>query len=318
MKNSLGMEVVSEVLHFSDTISFDFQGNNGITIEEVIVHLQGLQKIAKNIPGLLEKIYNAHNIKSVRCQLIGVNIHRVEIGSLEDWLNLAVEVAIVGEADEKTKQRVIDDIKKMSATAKIGLLIAGIGIGMIVRGCGDAGTTMNNSSSLQQTLAVNIGTTFKLSPDKVAPILDKATDSPSAAMIQGALDFVSPAKVHGGNIVCSKDSDLSTNIPDSFLSTLPRNYEKPIQKPHVETVSHVELIIRALDMDNPEKGWGAVIPAIMPEKRFNIELAENIDRTKLMRSRITGDVEVTYQIKGDSKKPVRVFLAKVYDENKDE
>lgn len=152
----------------------------------------------------LEKIYKAHNIKGVRCKLVDVDINRVEIGSLNDWLNLAIEVTIVGEADAETKKKVLEDIKSMGTTAKIGVLFGALGILAIVRGCADSGKELTNIGGIQQSWAINIGTTFQLPPEKVTPILEKTEKSPSPSLIQGVLDFVSPARTHGGKIVIAK------------------------------------------------------------------------------------------------------------------
>ena len=312
MANDVGSKDVSDIIYFSDMIAFDFKGKNGMTIDEVITHLHGLRKISENLPSLLEKLYAECNIKNVRIRLVDAAVSRIEIGSLNNWLNLGLEFMIMGEASEEDKKQVLEDIRSMSKKMKIGLLIAGVTIFAIGKGCSSSGGPMTNTQGIQQSFVVNIGTSVNLPPEKVEPVLNAVTKKPSGTMLQAAYDFVSPAKNHGGNIVFSKNSDSAGILPESYVRQVPRTYEKALPENHIEYLRNTASHIRALDMDNPSRGWGAVIPAVMPNHRFNIELDASIDRSSLLRTAITGDVEVTYQVRPDgSKKPVKIFLQSV-------
>lgn len=311
MANDVGVTEFSETICLSDTIHFDFEDRGSLKIQEVIEHLNGLEKIGWKVPLLLEKLYNTRHINNqVQVRLANIGIKKMASGSFTDWLDMAVQVSFVGNIDEETKRNVMADIKNCSNATKLAALFGILVVGFSVRSC-ISPSSITNSGVIQSGLVLNISSSFQLPEAIVKPIVDEAIRKAVPSDINAALNFMKPAKKNGGAIKLS-EGPRSTEIPATFVDETPVEYEKPLKQEHVETVNNTELQIRALDMDNPEKGWYVIIPAVLPGHRIKLELRSNIDRSRLSRLNVQGDVEVTYNIKSDgSKKPVKALLLNI-------
>lgn len=311
--SELGVNEISDVIWLSDRIYFDFKDENGLQIEEVIRHLDGLKRISRSVPGLLEKLLKECKLNNVKILFAGATVKELKAGSLENWLNLGLEIMVTGSMDEEDKKKVIEDIKKISPKLKIGLLIGGLAIGWVMKCLTGSSTEANTAvNSVQQKLAINIGTTFNLAPEKVLPVLQKGTEKPNASEIQAALNLTAPAKKHGGSMVVSKGFEDEVKIPEQIVKRLPEQYIRPDKKTMEEEIDDAELQLRAVDIDNPLKGWKAIIPKVIPDQRLKLEIGENVDISKLNALQIKGDVLVTYEVKPDqTKKIVKVQLLRL-------
>lgn len=75
----------------------------------------------------------------------------------------------------------------------------------------------------------------------------------------------------------------------------------------------VDLQIRALDRDNPKKGWAAVIPGLI-DRRAELILSDEIKPEQLSHKfTYRADVEITYKLKEKRNKyqPVKIFLVQL-------
>lgn len=311
--NDLGISEIKEVIWLSDRIYFDFKDEKGLQIEEVIRHLDGLKRISRSVPGLLEKLLKECKFNNVKILFAGATVKELKAGSLENWLNLGLEIMVTGSMDDEDKKKVMEDIKKMSPKLKIGLLIGGLALGWGLKSLtGSSAETSTAINSIQQKFAINIGTTFNLAPDKVLPVLQKGAEKPNAAEIQAALNLTAPAKKHGGDIVVSSGSTDEVKIPSQIVEHLPEQYIRPDKKTMEEEIDDADLQLRAVDIDNPLKGWRAIIPKVIPDQRLKLEIGENVDISKLNALQIKGDVLVTYEVKPDqTKKIVKVQLLRL-------
>ena len=319
MANDIGVCEHRETIWFSDKICFDFHGDKGLQIEEIISHLEGLRKISKNVPGLLDNLLKETILKqgSAHLQFSEVNITKLETGSLDDWLNLGMDLIIMGEVDEETKKKVVEDIKKMSTTLKVASIIGCLATGWVLKSVispSDKTTIENHGILVQQTLGLNIGNQLGIPAEKVVETIKKATEKPHPYEIQAAIDFVRPAKKHGGNIKfpSGEDGVSSYDIPDNVVKAMPDSYTRPDKTTMEEEKNNVTLDLRAVDRDNPAKGWKVIIPEVIPDQKLKLEIGPDVDLAKLSSFRAKGDIVVTYEVKPDlTKKISHVLLVRL-------
>ena len=310
----MGVSEISEILYFSDQIHFDFEKDKKIYVRDIIAHLEGLEIISQKIPVLFEKLLIEKGVKGVNVKFSSLEIEKIASGSYTDWLNLGLEFLFLKEADPETKKKVVEDIKKMKTSTKVALLIGVTAVGILAAKSCSSSDTGSNINGIQQNFAINIGSSFNIKPEKVLPIIQEMGKKATITDEKATIGFLRPAKRAGGNIVLSKSEtkDDKLLIPENIIQQTPSEYVAPEKKLHVETCQDVDLQIRALDMDNPEKGWAAIIPDVLPGHRLKLELSQEVDPIKLSALSVKADIEVTYKINSDgSKKPVKVLVLDV-------
>lgn len=308
MANELGIQEIGGEISLHDIIHFDFTNTTSVNIEDIIIHLQGLEKVSRKVPEILDKLVSECKLDSkVYFRYSSLGIRKLDTGSIFDFIDLKLQILFSGEADPKTKQKVMEDIKRMSPSWKIATLIGMIAVGAIGAKCCSAQD--QNISGLQQMFSLNIGTSFNIAPEKVLPIIQNSAKKATTGDVKAALELIKPAKKSGGNINLAEGESLF-KIPESLIAATPDNYNPPAIIEHTEIRKDIDIQIRALDMDNPEKGWYAIIPDVLPNRhRLKLELADGIDTMKLSALNIKGDVEVTYKVKPDgTKKAYKVLL----------
>ena len=310
MPEELGIASYTETLSFQDKIYFDFKSDYPVSIQDVIVHLEGMQEISKKIPLLLDKLISEKDIKGVTFREPSLKIQRLEAGSLTDWINFAVEMVIMREVDEETKKAVVADIKNMALGWKIALLFGGIAVcGAVTKGCLAPSTTAEYEN-LKQQFCINIGSSFQIAPEKVQPILQAQAEKATASDRKAGIKFLRPARSSGGSIKLSTDNELE--IPDAFIKSTPEEYEPPLKEEQIQILKNIKILFRALDIDKTEQGWGAVIPDVHPLKRLPLKISENIDRSELLSCKqVYGDVEVTYKLSKSGKFPIKAKLLSI-------
>ena len=304
MSNDLGIRDLSEVISYPDSFLFDFKADKKLEIADVIEHLRGLEIASRKLPTVLENLFAECDIKGVKARLVNIEVNEIRHGSLEEDVNFIFEWFFSKEDAEKIKEK----LRSMSPGIKISLLLGALIAGYGIKSCSTPNAMTNTGNGVQQGFAINIGSTFNIPPEKVAPIIEKATAKPSAKEINGALQFMRPAKANGGKITFASGDTGASEISEDFIAATPAEYMIPAKTEHIELRGNVELQLRALDIDNPEKGWAAVIPDVLPDHRIKLELDPKIDRAQLSGLRIRGDVQVTYKIQKDGSKRVAKAL----------
>lgn len=81
----------------------------------------------------------------------------------------------------------------------------------------------------------------------------------------------------------------------------------------VRDYSDVDIQIRALDLDNPSKGWAAVVPDII-ERRVKLVLDPNVS-AELLSGRLSfrGDITVISTLKNNEYKPTEILLREIIE-----
>lgn len=307
MVNDLGISEYMGDIELSDNIFFDFDQQNQIAIEDVIIHLQGLEKIGKKIPLLLEKILGAKDIKGVSFRYAKLEIERIEAGSLFDVIKLKLEAMITGDTNPELKKKVWKDIEEMKPQMLVGLLVGAVAQGAVCTKCASQ-TLPESFFGVSQGFAVNIGSTFNISSEKVLPLLQETANKATAEDVRAGIHFLRPAKSAGGNIRFSSDKNLGIEVKNDIIEQTPEDYAPPQKTDEIVSYKKTNIQIRAQDMDHPEKGWYAIIPTISETRRIKLELGPEINPMDLSNLSVTGNLDVTYKVDPKGKKTISKAL----------
>ena len=110
--------------------------------------------------------------------------------------------------------------------------------------------------------------------------------------------------------------NASVTIPSDLISKTPTEVSFEADT-YTRDHYDVDLEIRALDLDNPTKGWAAVIPGLV-DRRVKLVLAPGIKPEDLSHKfAFRADVTITYKLtssKGEAYKPTEIFLSKLIAE----
>lgn len=310
MVNELGnISNNSDFCTFADKIYFDFSKDKDLMIDDVISYLEGIREISKKLPFALEKICKAGNINITKIRLVDIKMEGLQHGSLESDLKFLFELTFPEKERKVIKEKWEAVNKNMRIAVVIGALVA-LYAAYSLGGCNSSSKLPSFSNKGNNVQIINnLGTMLAIPPEDLTSVFDDITKKPTAQEVNAALKIMRPAKKNGGNIrLSSKDSVTSAMIKQDFIEQTPESYIKPKQQIHTETWKNIEIQVRALDIDNPGKGWYAIIPAILPEHRLKLELSPEIDIMKLSALNVNGDVEVTYTITSDGSKKAQKAL----------
>jgi hypothetical protein len=108
------------------------------------------------------------------------------------------------------------------------------------------------------------------------------------------------------------DNDPSFEVPAQVIAKIPKVYEKSEPSESMRDLTNEQIVIRALDLDNPTKGWWVSIPQLS-SKRLPLEVGDGIKVGLLPAGKyVYGDLTVLFkEDKHGSNEPARVFLRKV-------
>jgi hypothetical protein len=137
----------------------------------------------------------------------------------------------------------------------------------------------------------------------------RKTSKPTRSMAQAGIDVLQPARTNKGAGSITVDGQVATIIPAALVNSVPDSLPPKSPRERTKSFSQVKMDVRALDVDNPNKGW-AVIVLQVSTRRLRMELAPSIDPMKLRGlSEITGDIDVTYKIASNGEEsPIGIYL----------
>ena len=284
---------------FSDTIYFNFSQEHQVCLNDLIDHLEGLQYLSKKVPLTLKKIYAINGINDFNVRLIDVNVDGVKHGSLEDLLKFAFEFVF----SEKDREK----IQKMSSGLKISWILALLAIGYAFKSCSPA-SNMKNINGIQRPFIINIAGKVNMSCDKLQPVVEEVVNTSTKKDQVSATKFMRPAKRYGGDIIVGDREGAS--IPHDFISKLPLFVDDSPNGEHTKLLQNTEIFLRALDIDSTERGWAAIIPAVLPDSRIKLEISPDIDKTRLTaKLNLRGDVQIHYKLQDNNElKPTKALL----------
>lgn len=128
-------------------------------------------------------------------------------------------------------------------------------------------------------------------------------------LASNACKVIRPAKTADGNAEITIDGNDRLKIVSEAVRETPVRVERSPEEPLMRTYTNESVVIRALDLDSPKKGWAVVVHSIS-EKRLKMEIAADVDRTRLLHSGpLLVDIQVFFHQTEDGQEiPVSAFL----------
>lgn len=277
--------------------NFYYSTKEPVTVREIIESLQGLEYVVKQTRGTLQKLTD--------CKIDDVQLYVDELKSGSLIEDVIVRV-VFGSEEEKNKflgkiHKKIGD-GKMRNTIITAVLAGTIGYGIYLA---IKPTDPNYVINANNNVIINIGDSSKITNEELIEIIkDSVTNKKSLA--QNTIKVLSPARADESSSI--KIGDVAT-VPSSTITKTPTELNlQPLTD--VVDYNNVPVIIRAMDLDKSNKGWGGIIRDKV-DQRTKIAFDPSIDINVLAgRSSFMADVTVIKKL--DSKeseyKPDEIFV----------
>lgn len=288
---------------FRTTHKIIYNTNKPVPIREIILALQGLDGVLKFVPKVVAGITG--------CEIDGGEylIQSIESGSVieeivinflfKDRAGLDAFVAKMG--NNKV-------IKTAVISAALGALIL-YGFQLASPSKAGANITANNN------VIINIGAgEVGLTPDAFTAMV-KAAVGDKKGLAENALKFVGPARADPGSMVSISDpaaiASSKIEISAAAISETPNRIELQANE-RIEEFKHVQLTIRATNLDSKKTGWAGKLGD--REDRLPIELDPSVSENDIFgREKITVDAALVFKEKGRSMemKANRIYIRQV-------
>ncbi|TQI79324.1 hypothetical protein FHU10_0602 [Serratia fonticola] len=296
-------------LEFTENIYYSI-GNNP-SIKEIIESLQGWEAIIKQSKGVLAELTGSDILE------MEVRVQKLEVGSLTEKLLIKLGFGTEENFDkflEGAHKKFIGEGKMRSAL--VWTVIAGIfATGMYQAAKNMAPNSTSHFEANNNTI-INIGAgETNISPERIQSLID-STLVDKKVIAKSAVKVLAPARNDDNATLQVGSDNTSITIPSDLIKRTPTEV---VFEPDIYTREHydVDLEIRALDLDNPSKGWAAVIPGLV-DRRVKLVLAPGIKPDDLSHKfAYRADVTITYKLtstKGNAYKPTEIFLSKLITE----
>lgn len=253
---------------------------------EVAEALLALDRIVGRIPGVMRAMVPGFTVE--RASLF---VEKIETGSLKEH----VVVRLFFGSQKKMDKSLDSWRKKMGTDLSRGGIPKVILFTLIAAGVSWAihwGTSSDPAPSIDMShmTIVNIGAKeAQIDGDQISRIVTTVVASKSR-LASDVVDFAKPAK-RDAKASISIDGTSGFTLPASTIAQLPNSID-PIRDEESVIREHTVLSLRALDLDNLDKGWAAVAVPFSPE-RLRLELAEGVNPMALFgKTEITGTVEL--------------------------
>lgn len=294
---------MSEELSLSFTENIYYSTKEPVSIKDVITSLQGWEAIAKQSEGVLQELTGANILN------ISVHIARLEAGSLYEDIVIKLLFGSQEEMDKFLK----------SAHAKIGTgkmrnaLVGAVVVGLVGYGLVLATKAMapNNTSHFEanNNTIINIGAgEANISPERLQSIIE-STVTNKKSLAKNSIKTLAPARADDNATMVVGTGGGAITIPAETIKKAPTEVSFA---PEVYEQEHfdVDVEVRALDLDNPEKGWAAVIPGLI-DRRVNMVLGPNVKPSDFAgKFAVRADISITYKLRASDKKyqPSEVYI----------
>lgn len=280
--------------------NFYYSTKKPVTVKEIIESLQGLEFVVKQTRGTLQKLTD--------CKIDDVQLYVDELKSGSLIEDVIVRV-FFGSEEEKNKfcEKIHEKIGdgKMRNTIITAVLVGIIGYGIYLA---IKPSDPNYVINANHNVNINIGDSQKITNEKLTEIIrDSITNQKSLA--QNTIKVLSPARTDESSSI--QIGDMAT-IPASTIMKTPTELNL---QPLTDVVDYndVPVIIRAMDLDKSNKGWGGIIVDKV-DQRTKITFDPNIDINILAgRSSFMADVTVikTLTNKDNEYKPTEIFIRSI-------
>lgn len=265
-----------------------FSNKNHLLLTDVARSLLALDRNAKAVPVVLEKLYD-----DVRSSGIDLYIEELHAGSLTEKIKFKLRLALqqriesesgskLGKLSKEPKERQ----EQIVAWLVTAVVLIGLKVGAEAIKSGASKPNLDNNIEISLDEGSRIATIDQQVLN--IAIVDALHETPGS--VTGAVEFARPAK---------KDPEASININNrpfvssGALSEVPSATIEADREKTLE-LADTEILIRATDRDSGKKGWGATIPAFS-DSRMRVTVAPGIDLNALAhQDSVVGNVTIFY------------------------
>ena len=294
---------MAEVLVLPFKENFYYSNHKPVSVKEIIKSLQGWEMIVKQSKDVLAEL--------TECEIDGIEleVEMLKTGSLyED-----VVINLLFGSQEKMDKFVAKCHGIIGEGRVRNTIVFAVIAGLVGYGLYQAASTMNPDSTphfeANNNVIINIGAgETNLTPDGLRSVIESAVSS-KKMVAEGAIKVISPARNDGQASLTIGSGTSSVTIPQKTINLAPPSVNFD-QSSKTTDYKDVDIQIRALDLDNPSKGWAAVVPGII-DRRVKLVLDPSLDSNLLAgKMAFRGDITVTYNLKpkGGEYKPVEIML----------
>lgn len=297
---------MSEVLELTFREQFYYSTERPVSVKEIIKSLQGWEAIAKQSKDVFSKIADTE------VDGVEVEVELLRSGSLSEDLVIKL---LFGSREKLDKF-----VEKCHAVIGEGpvrnTLVFAVIAGMVGYGLYLASSAMGQDNvshfEANNNVIINIGAgATNMTPDGLKSVIESSVQN-KKAVAAAAIKTISPARGDDNAELVIGSGNTKVVIPQETIRQAPTSVTMdPLTK--VENFSDVDVQIRALDLDNPSKGWAAVVPGII-ERRVRLTLDPGVKPESLAgRMSFRGDITVTSALKNDEYKPTEILLREIIE-----
>lgn len=297
---------MSEVLSLSFKEQFYYSTENPVSVKEIIKSLQGWEAIAKQSRDVFT------NLTGCEIDAVELEVELLRSGSLYEDL----VIKLLFGSQEKLDKFVEKCHGVIGEGAVRNTIVFAVVSGMVGYGLYLASAAMSPDKAshfeANNNTIINIGAgAANISPEGLKSVIEASVKNPKA-LAEGAVKAISPARSDDNASLIIGSSGQSITIPPETIKQAPTSVSiDPLTQ--VRSYSDVDIQIRALDLDNPSKGWAAVVPGII-ERRVKLVLDPNVSADSLSgKLSFRGDITVTSTLKGGEYKPSEILLREIIE-----
>lgn len=274
------------------------------TPQDVIDSLTGIPRILSLVPSVLKGLDLAGPYK------VEVYVSMIEAGSLRD--NIITRLIFGSEAGldkwislvrKKTGVEYMND-KHPIITPVFAALVGGGLVFAAQRMAGREGAGDGNIKHLRDVSNSFINTgaiTLNVAPEDLRAAVGAGAGN-FLNLATNATRAIAPAKRAETQSPSVQIDGLGGFVIDSgSIKAAPSHVDRSVAEPVMEALATEDVSIRALDVDNLDKGWFIIVPRLS-EKRLPLEVAVSVNPGDLQAGRtVNADIEVyyTFNDKGD-------------------
>lgn len=272
-----------------------------VHVTDVIKSLSGLNTLVKSTKPTLNALFDSeiYNIE--------LYVKTIEEGSLleETFVKLFFNSSDEYNAFLKQIHDKFGD-KAMKTAGAIILAVVGLltvyGVYKAATAGADNGTINNNSFNTINNYYIasetweNAAGLTGIPPQDIKKVVEQTIRN-RKAVAQSALDVISPVKDdENAELFIGVDHKVEPPIiPKEVAKATPHGKIEFSSIEDVVDYDDIDIQIRALDLDNPKKGWAGIIPNVL-DYRVKIEAAQGINTSKLkINKTIRADVSVEFK-----------------------
>lgn len=297
---------MSQELSLSFTENIYYSTKEPASIKDVITSLQGWESIAKQSEGVLKELTGANILD------ISVHVSRLEAGSLYEDIVIKLLFGSQEEMDKFLANAHAKIGNGKMRNALVGAVIVGlVGYGLVLATKAMAPNNTSHFEANNNTI-INIGAgEANISPDRLQSIIE-STVTNKKALAKGSVKTLAPARNDDNATMVIGTGGGSVTIPAETIKKAPTEVVFTPQS-YAQDYLDVDVEIRALDLDNPEKGWAAVIPGLV-DRRVNMVLGPNVKPSDFTgKFAVRADITITYVLRATDNKyqPKEVFIKEI-------